>query len=125
MFESLKELYVLHEKLNNRKFWVRKDLKGRNKEFLLCTNCKKKKDCFKFIDQKKLARLHSFTLVVWECLDFVFDPFVKTKVKSCYHQMIEEEEERCSKCYYKRNNPDPGHCYMFKNMIKDCRKFKP
>ena len=30
----------------------------------------------------------------------------------------------CKKCTYKKNNPDGGYCYMWKNKPKECHYFK-
>ena len=62
--------YVVYSRSDGRRLWVRQDLKGKNKEHMLCVRCKKNENCYKFEDQKKLARLHSLTLVVWECPNF-------------------------------------------------------
>ncbi len=66
-----KAFYVLYSRPDGRKLWVREDLKGKNKEYMLCVDCAKNKNCCKFEDEKKLSRLHSLTLVVWECPDFI------------------------------------------------------
>jgi len=65
-----KAFYMLYGRPDGRKLWVREDLKGKNKEYTLCVDCAKNKNCCKFEDEKKLSRLHSLTLVVWECPDF-------------------------------------------------------
>ncbi len=60
----------------NAKTWVRKDLKGRQKEFCMCWDCVKfmpeteHKGCSMIKDVLLLASRNSIVLPVWECAAF-------------------------------------------------------
>ena len=56
--------------------WVRKDLKGRQKEHCMCWNCRKfmpetdHKGCSIIREVLKLASINNIVLPVWECAVF-------------------------------------------------------
>jgi hypothetical protein len=68
-------MYENYEK-NNKKSWVRSDLKGKQKEFCMCWDCKKfnpeaeDKGCSIIKTVLSLASEKNIVLPVWECGQF-------------------------------------------------------
>lgn len=65
-------MYENYER-NGKKVWVRSDLKGKQKEFCMCWNCKKfkpeteNKGCNTIKNVLSLANNCNIVLPVWEC----------------------------------------------------------
>lgn len=66
--------YIRYTRTKARELWVRKDLKGKNKDYMLCVKCKNVNiGCYKFAKQKELQKRLNLTMVVWECPNFILE----------------------------------------------------